>query len=87
METAFYFLSEAFQRLHKSLIPAVFRYKALAQLPSSILERVFSPVSVYPSLSPWQAKPDRRSVIPKSPGSDYSEDYEKMKPKPGSAAL
>jgi hypothetical protein len=87
MKTAPYFLSEAFRRLYESSIPAVFRYKALAQLPSSILKRVFSPVSVHPPLSPWQAKPDRRSVIPKNPKSNYLKGYEKMKPKPGSAAL
>jgi hypothetical protein len=87
MGTAPYFLSGAFRRLHGSLVPAVLRYKASAQLPSSILERVFSPVSVHPSLSLWQAKLDRKSVIPKSPGSDYSEGYERMEPKPGSAAF
>jgi hypothetical protein len=87
MKTAFYFLSEAFRRLYELLVPAVLRYKALVQLPLSILERVFNPVLVHPSLSPWQAKPDRRSVIPKSPGFDYSEVYKRMKPKPGSAAL
>jgi hypothetical protein len=87
MGIAPYFLSEAFQRLYGLLVPAVFRYKALAQLPSSILERVFSPVSVYPPLSPWQAKFDRRFVIPKNPEPDYSEGYERMEPKPGFAAL
>jgi hypothetical protein len=87
MEITSYFLSEAFRRLYGSLVPAVLRYKASAQLPSSILERVFSPVSVYPPLSPWQAKFDRKSVIPKSPESDYSKGYEKMKPKPGFVAL
>jgi hypothetical protein len=87
MGTAFYFLSETFRRLYGSLVPAILRYKASAQLPLSILKRVFSPVSVHPPLSPWQAKPDRRSVIPKSPEFDYSEGYERMKPKPGSAAL
>jgi hypothetical protein len=51
------------------------------------LERVFSPVSVHFLLSFWQAKPDRKSVIPKSPGFDYSKGYERMKPKPGFAAL
>jgi hypothetical protein len=80
MEIAPYFLLEAFRRLHGLLVPAVLRYKALAQFPSSILERVFSPVSVHPPLSPWQAKPDRRFVIPKNPGSDYSEGYKRMKP-------
>jgi hypothetical protein len=87
METAPYFLSEAFRRLHELLVPAILRYKALAQLPSNILKRVFSPVSVHPSLSPWQAKPDHKSVIPKSPESDYSKNYERMKPKLGSIAL
>jgi hypothetical protein len=87
MGTAPYFLSEAFQRLYGLLIPAILRYQASAQLPSSILERVFSPVSVHPPLSPWQAKSDRRSIIPKSPGSDYSKGYERMEPKSGSAAL
>jgi hypothetical protein len=87
MGTTPYFLSETFQRLHGLSVPAVLRYKASAQLPSSILKRVFSPVSVHPPLSPWQAKPDRKSVIPKSPGPNYSENYEKMEPKPGSAAL
>jgi hypothetical protein len=87
MGIAPYFLSEAFRRLYGLLVPAVLRYKALAQFPLSILERVFSLVSVHPPLSPWQAKPDRRSVIPKSPEFDYSKGYKRMEPKPGSDAF
>jgi hypothetical protein len=87
MRTISYFLSKAFRRLHGLSVPVVFYYKALIQFPLSILERVFSSVSVYSPLSPWQAKPDRKSVIPKSPGFDYLEDYERMEPKPGSAAF
>jgi hypothetical protein len=51
------------------------------------LKQVFSPVSVHPPLSLWQAKPDRKFVIPKSPGFNYLKGYEKMKPKLGSIAL
>jgi hypothetical protein len=87
MGIASYFLSGTFQRLYGSSIPVVLRYKALAQFPSSILKRVFSPVSVHPPLSPWQAKPARKSVIPKNPEPNYLESYERMKPKPGFAAL
>jgi hypothetical protein len=87
MKTASYFLSEAFRRLYELLVPAVLRYKALAQLLSNILKRVFSPVSVHSLLSPWQAKPNRKFVIPKNPKFNYSKGYKKMKPKPNSAAL
>jgi hypothetical protein len=87
MGTISYFLSEAFRRLYGLLVFAVFRYKASAQLPLSILKRVFSPVSVYPPLSPWQAEPDRKFVIPKNLEFNYSEGYKRIKPKPGFIAF
>jgi hypothetical protein len=87
MEAAFYFLPEIFRHLYGLLVPLVLRHKASAQLSPSILERVPCLVSVYPSLPPRQAKPDRKFAVSKSPGSDYPEGYEIMEPKPGSVAI
>jgi hypothetical protein len=87
MKAALYLLPEIFRHLYRSSIPLILRHKALAQLSPSILKRVPCPVSVYPLLPPRQAEPDRRSAVSKSPGSNYPEGYERMKPKPGPVAI